>query len=382
MFNRLVSVFLSVLLISSLASCAQYPFSTNSNSEPAVADGSQAQENDGEDMENDQSVAKTENELQQDNASSESDLDSSDISNESEDTNISDNVVDSIDQSRLKSLDEDGTIFQDENDTWIQDKNGRIIASYSNGDFDYITSYGDGYYALFKAKSGFENASFEFGFASIKEDEAITYFEPTDSVYYDYAADFSAFFDDCESRVISGDSFAMMYYGGGVFGYRTGSTPKFGIHFFTPKDNVDFTVDNIDFVTISNSSIYPPDLSIDFTKAEYICIPVELDTAIVNPQGVSGYLGSVSTTIQELCPYSDGGFIFLVDTSNDGYDLRFYDCNTSEVTSICPNPDRLVRRDDYVFVDGRAELELIGLDNKTYHAVVDKHGNYIEEPHL
>lgn len=272
--------------------------------------------------------------------------------------------------STQESVDEDGTIFEDETDVWIQNEDGEIIASYSNGDFDFIASYGDGYYALCRDRSGFDSTGYEIGILRIDGTWAVDYFAPTDAFYSSEYVTLLTTNAKKEGIPEVELLHVLEYCGSGVFCYRkSGSfqSQQVSYHFISCSTLTEFEIDNIDYY-------YNECGEANFFKNEYTCfLGFPNDACYI--VGLNGVITNLGKKVTSIGSYSDGGFVYYQNN-----ELFYYDCVSGTSTMICPDSDKL-RQNRYQFKDGQLEITLTGSDGQTYYAIVDKQGNYIEEPH-
>lgn len=288
------------------------------------------------------------------------------------------------------SVDKDGTIFVAEDDTWIQNQDGEVIASYANGDFDYICAYGDGYYALARDASSFDAASYEIGIIDIHGSWLVDYNAPTDSYRYSVNPGYFQYMakDHHVTSDSSGDYTLMGYCGSGVFFYAMNDfSPSINIyatyHFISCSTQAEFTVEEVSYPYYLSSEI--PIRNSDFSDdCPYITIQCKNGVVVIGLNGVIGEFGEgYGVSVSAVAPYSDGGIVYY-QKAGSSYELRFFNCTTGQSVLICQDSDRIDKNQVpyYKFKNGQLDITLTGFNGQTYYATVDKQGNYIEKPHL
>ena len=291
---------------------------------------------------------------------------------EYENVTLKEYISSSHDELNLNFIDRKATIYVEGDNTWIQNEDGVIIASSANGDFDSIVEYIDGYYELYRDTSDFDSTGSE---------RAILYIDGTWKC--DYISDFL-------------DIYGFRYFGNGVWGHGLSSLyDSMGgwnytyttYRFMSFETESEFLVER---VSVDNASVWTWDMgtaarrfgghespNVVFNEnVEYTYLVCENDD--VSIVGYGGVIATLGEDVEAIGCYSDGGFIYYQNS-----ELKFFDCQSKVITTICKDSDRIVDSDvtEFKFVDGQATISLQDADGNTYTAVVDKQGNYLVEPY-
>ena len=294
----------------------------------------------------------------------------------------------------LKSIDEDGTIYEFANQTWIVGQDGTIIASTQEGDFQSIYAYGGGYYILYNYQTGFSANTTDCYILS-KEGYVV------DSWSWDTETEVSQqlAYDACKlgNKNYCGQSVFLLW--------ATNRGNKYlhaylDAHYYNCDDTDEFDIKRAYYGEIGGQTLVEGlddagSYLVSFTEAipydyiHYYNIPSGLSysswcTYVVSKDGIEFDLGS---NVISMGDYSDGGFIFAEYEDGwhqEDFQLRFLDCTSWNITDICSDSDKINLKDVkyFKFIDGESEIKLTGSDGNIYTAIIDKLGNYVEEPHL
>ena len=263
-------------------------------------------------------------------------------------------------------VDEEGTIFKKDDNITIVDDAGNALASQENGDFDNLCAYGGGYYVLHSHSSGFDYDNDWIVIIDRNYDEVLTLLDPSYS-YYDvsYCGNGIFAFHDRWTRGRSDRHRVYDYYICSKKEWITIQGVALSASIKTYKSSIDRT---------DSMLLFDEDVHYDYVQSEDTEITIYTDQL-----GIVGILEfNDSDRDNAFGGYSDGGFIYYTDKT-----LYFYDCDMQASTKICKDSDKvdIDRACNFKFVDGQAEIKLKGADGQTYTAIVDKQGNYIEDPH-
>lgn len=271
-------------------------------------------------------------------------------------------------------LDDEGTVFKDEDGNYIiVNDNKDVVASSENSDFSEYYASGDGYYALLYQQAGFDYNDAYLYIINSKGEE-IRRIENLSQYPYTF---FKA--DNGIINLTSGER----YCGNGCFVFEidrrsTGYPSIKGTkEYYSCKSNRSITVEyntsayallGNDEERSLNTFYFDDDTTIDHINTTE---GLQVYDDELNLRYDLGKLDSYG-------PSSNGGFIYYKEDK-----LLFFDYETGESSEICKNSEKIQKNKikEFKFIDGKADITLNGDDGQTYHAVVDKKGNYIEEPH-
>lgn len=229
----------------------------------------------------------------------------------------------------------------------IVDKKGMIIFSSKDGLFDGVLAHGDGYFAVYKYKDGFDSAGYDIIFLNSNGERLNGEYDLLDSLpSLTYCGD--GIFANCIWQSVGGsgnyvfiDAKSDTYFQ--VDGINNGS-PSF--------------VDGVCLVDIGFWGMLPALIYADGTIKE-------LNIGNYNPDF--------------LCPIADGGFVFR-GYYNESQSILFYDIATETVTMLGNYGERVTRWSELRFDSGHLLLPMVGADGKNYYTIVDKSGQSLFDP--
>ena len=242
----------------------------------------------------------------------------------------------------------------------VIDPKGNELFSTKSDICDDIIISGDGYYLVSKYYDNYERAGYDIFIINNKAERLIGFSELQTEIPEFY------------------------YCGEGIFAYAT-------MHSFTQQSNYEFwnaeTMTKFEIQDIPSSQ----DLTRIFDNGIALVMqgsgrqddrPALLKT--------NGNLEIFSKNCRESTLYStfsDGGFICAGYNYKPGFgdqvtELAFFDCVTKSYILIGDYGERVNLRkvESLHYIDGSLLLPLIGTDQKTYYAIMDKQGNSIVEP--
>ena len=288
-----------------------------------------------------------------------------------------------------------------EEEEWVTEEQNETGAP-PPGDYDeIIESYEeDGYYVVYKDLSTFDTVDFQVGIVRADGSWALEY----GRLPIEYISNWDLYIAHPNQQRLMPAS-RLEYWGNGVFAYYTHEElayPElssawdyrrsdfcYDYHFVSCETNTEFDINNLikqNYLVIDGTAYLDyggwyggHDRDEDVFGSEYNYIICTDGVYVVTlKDGVVGEFDEPGKSVQVIGPYADGGFVYYTT------ELRFFDCNTLTSTSICKDSDRLNPLDVkwYAFHDGQLDIKVFGADGKTYYAIVDKRGNYNEEPHI
>lgn len=291
---------------------------------------------------------------------------------------------------KLRAIDEDASIFEFMNNIWIEKKDGSVLVSTENNDFTSIYAYGDGYYLLYNYKTGFEANEAELIILTREGETIRTWNWKRDE---DILTQLSRDVVSTNNQFYCGEAVFLLW--GTNYGHRY-SDGYLDAKYINCTTRDEFTIKHAYIGPVAGASMMYGNGDVgsylfkvtNTAPFDYVnCYdtegwPSSWKTYIVSSDGVVQDLGS---NISAMGDYSDGGFIFAWYEDGwhqDDIKLKFYDCKTGSITDICRDNDKLIKSDicNYKFVDGNATIHLRGADGNIYTAIVDKQGNYVQEP--
>lgn len=291
---------------------------------------------------------------------------------------------------KLKAIDEGESIFEFNNKTWIEKPDGSVLISTENNDFTSIYAYGGGYYALYRYEEGFSANEAKL---TIMSQDGVTIKSWTWNQDEDILMQLSRDALKTDNRAYCGETVFLLW---GVNGGNKYSNAYIDARYINCSTGNEFTIKHAYMGPIAGSSMMYGNDDVgsylfkisDNAPFDYVNYydseswTSSWKTYIVSSDGIVADLGSNVTAMGD---YSDGGFIFAWyddGWNQDDIKLKFYDCKTGSITDICRDNDKLIKSDicNYKFLDGGATIHLRGADGNIYTAIVDKQGNYIQEP--
>lgn len=274
----------------------------------------------------------------------------------------------------FEPADDNNTVFEFNDRVWVEDGNSNVIASTGEDGYDSLYAYGDGFYVFYQYKTGFDENHFIVTVIN-RNGEVVSEWE-------DY---------DCES-LMSGALFVWVNgeKGWTIYNNEYKNNPYYcgeGIVVFAHWNNSAGCV--ADYYNLHTNDVFSIEYGTDRTSfadikfsqdIPYVCVENGDGEMVI--LSANGIVGKLNENVRAVGNYSDGGFVYY--TSRNGSQLWFFDCVTAESTPICEDSDKVNENSvsSYRFIDGQCTISLTGVDGNTYTAVVDKQGNYIEEPHL
>ena len=236
----------------------------------------------------------------------------------------------------------------------IIDKSGNIVFSSTDGSFDAVIAYSDGYFAVYTYTESFREAGYTVFFMNHKG-------EVTNQI------------DGLRTELPE-----LINCGEGVFAEKTRQSAAGTVdyRFYDAKTGCQYAIGGIGYHT---------DISYIFHNG-YAVIegPRMGDTPrLVSTDGQITELKQFGYgSYYDFGPVSDGGFVCTSYYQDKVEWVKFYDISTGTLTRLGNYGERVAlnRATGFRFDNGSMLLPLIGADGKNYYTIVDKSGQSLFDP--